>query len=87
MATEQRPKWWDWDLEISPHLLIRSEQRHFDEVDLRTMIEDAVSMEPELLPDRWRIETKWRRRAWRIVVDVDDHRKRVRVVTAFPVQS
>lgn len=87
MATERRPEWWDWDLELSPHLLIRSGQRHFDEFDLRTMIEEAVSMEPGSLPDRWRIDTKWRRRPWSIVVDVDEYRKRVTVVTAFPVES
>ncbi len=35
------PEWWDWELELSPHLLKRMEDRQFNEVDLRTMLHRA----------------------------------------------
>jgi hypothetical protein len=35
------PEWWEWELELTPHLLKRMVDRQFDEVDLRTMLADA----------------------------------------------
>jgi hypothetical protein len=29
------PEWWDWELELTPHLLKRLVDRGFTEVDLR----------------------------------------------------
>jgi len=33
------PEWWDWELDLSPHLLERMVDRGFSEVDLRRMME------------------------------------------------
>jgi len=33
------PEWWDWELELSPHLLKRMLDRGFTESDLRRMLE------------------------------------------------
>lgn len=41
------PGWWVWDLELTPHVLKRMEDRGFTEVDLRRMIDDARDLKPE----------------------------------------
>ena len=35
------PDWWEWELELSPHLEKRMVDRDFTELDLRTMLENA----------------------------------------------
>ena len=35
------PDWWDWELELTPHLLKRMIDREFSEVDLRIMLANA----------------------------------------------
>ena len=35
------PDWWEWELELTPHLEKRMEDREFTEVDLRAMLERA----------------------------------------------
>jgi hypothetical protein len=32
------PDWWEWELELTPHLEKRMEDREFTEVDLRAII-------------------------------------------------
>ncbi len=49
------PEWWDWELELSPHLLKRMEDRQFNEVDLRTMLARATSCHPDIVEGRWGI--------------------------------
>ncbi|HUP01553.1 MAG TPA: hypothetical protein VM737_08550 [Gemmatimonadota bacterium] len=36
-----RPDWWEWELELTPHLERRMEDRDFSEIDLRKMFEEA----------------------------------------------
>ena len=35
------PAWWNWELELTLHVLKRMEDRDFNEVDLRMMLEHA----------------------------------------------
>jgi hypothetical protein len=35
------PDWWDWQLELVPHLERRMEDRDFNELELREMLEVA----------------------------------------------
>ena len=35
------PAWWEWELEITPHLEKRMEDRDFTEIELREMLEQA----------------------------------------------
>ena len=51
------PEWWDWELELSPHLLKRMIDRRFTEVDLRRMLEHARGYAPDLVEGRWVIST------------------------------
>lgn len=33
------PHWWDWEIELTPHLEKRMEDRGFTELDLRGMLQ------------------------------------------------
>ena len=43
-----RPPWWEWELELTPHLLKRMVDRGFTELDLREMLEDATNCDPDV---------------------------------------
>jgi hypothetical protein len=79
------PEWWDWELELSPHLLKRMGDRRFTEVDLRRMLERATGHREDVVEGRWVIETRHTRRAWEVVVEPDRERRLLVVVTAYPV--
>ena len=77
------PNWWEWDLELTPHLLKRMIDREFSEVDLRIMFADAREVEP--VPDgRYRIVTQRELRIWEIIVEPDFTDQVVLVITAYP---
>jgi hypothetical protein len=40
------PHWWDWELELTPHLEQRMEERDFTELDVREMLEAARASRP-----------------------------------------
>ena len=79
------PEWWAWDLDLSPHLLKRMEDRGFNEVDLRTMLERASNYRPDVVERRWIIESRHQRLRWEIIVEPDNEVRLLVVVTAFPV--
>ena len=84
MTRRTWPAWWDWDLELTPHLLKRMVDRRFTEVDLRRMLEEATGYRDDLLPGRWVIETKLRKHRWEIIVEPDTALELLVVVTAYP---
>jgi hypothetical protein len=61
------------------------EDRGFNEVDLRTMLERASNYRPDVVDGRWIIETRHQRRRWEIVVEPDKELRLLVVVTAFPI--
>lgn len=79
------PPWWEWDLELSPHLLTRMVQRRFSEIDLRAMLEAATGLHPDVEPGRWVVEARRGRRAWEVIVEPDRSARVIVVVTAYPV--
>lgn len=81
------PEWWNWDLELSPHLLKRMIDRGFTETDLRTVMEAAVRLRPADEPGRWLVESSHESRAWHVIVEPDTIDKLVVVITAFPVET
>lgn len=81
------PEWWDWALELSPHVLKRMIDRGFTETDLRTMMDAAVSLRPAAEPGRWLVETSLESRPWHVVVEPDAIDELVVVITAFPAGS
>lgn len=85
MSRRDWPEWWDWELELSPHLFKRMDDRRFTEIDLQRMLERATGYRPDVIEGRWVIETRHRRRAWEVIVEPDRERQLLVVVTAYPV--
>lgn len=78
------PDWWDWEIELSPHLLERMVDRSFNEAELREMLEDASGFRRDVIESRYVIETRWNEGRWEIIVEPDDSTERLVVVTAYP---
>ena len=85
--SENQPDWGKWDLELSPHLLKRMEDRRFTELDLRAMLERSRAMDPDLVEGRWVIRTRHRRKTWEVIVEPDRDAKILVVITAYPVDG
>ncbi len=80
------PDWWNWELELTPHVEKRMEDRSFTEVDLRQLLEHATGARPDVLDGRFVIETRFRDRRWEVVVEPDEIEHLLVVVTAFGVE-
>ncbi len=80
------PDWWDWELELTPHVEKRMEDRGFTEVDLRQMLEQATGFRPDVIDGRFVVETRFRGVAWAVVVEPDEMEHLLVVVTAFGVE-
>ena len=85
MSVREWPEWWDWELELSPHLLKRMVDQRFTEVDLRRMLERATRYREDIVMGRWAIDTRHARRAWQVIVEPDWDRRLLVVVTTYPV--
>jgi len=81
------PEWWDWELELSPHLLKRMTDRRFTEIDLRRMLERAFDYREDVVEGRWVINARHRGKAWEVIVEPDWERQLLVVVTAYPVSE
>ena len=79
------PVWWDWELELTPHLEKRMEDRDFTEVDVRLMLEHASSYRAGESKGRFTVQTRLRGRAWEVVVEPDEVEHLLVVVTAYGV--
>lgn len=72
-------------MELSPHLLKRMVDRGFTEVELRHMLERAVRLRRDIVPGRWVVATRHRRRRWEVIVEPDYEAELLVVITAYPV--
>ncbi|MCI0562604.1 MAG: hypothetical protein MN733_29330 [Nitrososphaera sp.] len=63
----------------------RMEDRQFNEVALRTMLEHARSYRRDIVEGRWVIETHHEEHVWEVIVEPDVVSKLLVVVTAYPV--
>jgi hypothetical protein len=79
------PAWWEWELELTPHVEKRMEDRGFNEVELRAMLERATGFRPDEVEDRFLIETRFKGKPWEIVVEPDETDHLLVVVTAYGV--
>ena len=77
------PSWWDWELEMTPHLEERMEERDFTDIDVREMLEGATAFAPDVVAGRFVIEALLRGRRWHIVVEPDPDDRLLVVVTAY----
>lgn len=80
-----RPEWWQWELEFTPHLEKRMEDRGFSEIDLRVMVQQAHSHRRDVLRGRVVLNTRHRSRAWEVIVEPDAVRRTLVIITAYPV--
>lgn len=71
MSVRDWPEWWDWELELCPHLLKRMGDRRFTGIELRRMLERATGYREDVVDGRWAIETGHRRRVWEVIVELD----------------
>ena len=80
------PEWWDWELEVSPHLLKRMADRDFTELDVRSMLQGATRVRPDVEPGRWIVSASRRRRRWEVIVEPDPEiQVLIRDHCAYPV--
>lgn len=79
------PEWWEWEIEFTPHLLKRMEDRNFNEVDLREMLHRSKNYRKDIVEGRWVIETRHNRHLWEVIVEPDEFQNLLVVVTAYPV--
>jgi hypothetical protein len=86
LPTRKWPEWWDWELELSPHLLKRMVDRRFSETELRQMLHAASACYRDVVPERWVVEARHRKAPWEIVVEPDMGSRMLVVITAYPVE-
>jgi hypothetical protein len=79
------PDWWHWELELTPHLMKRMEDRDFNELDLRRMLEYARAYRPDLVEGRWVIEARHQGQPWEVIMEPDESERLLVVITAYPV--
>lgn len=63
------------------------EDRGFNEVDLRRMLEHAGSHRRDIVEDRFVIEARNAGRSWEVIVEPDPTRQLLVVITAYPVEQ
>ena len=70
---------------MSAHLLKRMEDRAFNEVDLRRMLERASGYRADIMEGRYIIEASHAGVPWEVIVEPDDVRVLLVGVSADPV--
>ena len=63
------PTWWDWDLEMTPHVERRMEDRDFSEVELRDMLIRATRLREDVVEGRFVATSRLRERDWEIILE------------------
>ena len=79
------PEWWEWELELSSHLFKRMASRDFSEIEVRNMLAKASGFRRDVVPGRWIIDTRHRRKPWEVIVEPDPDAQVLVVVTAYLV--
>ena len=87
MPLETPPDWWDFELELSPHVLDRMIDRDFSEADLRLMMDAADGLRPGVSLGRWIVEAPHHGDAWEVVVEPDELDRVIVVITAYKVTA
>ena len=80
------PGWWEWEIELSPHLLKRMIDRTINEPDLRLMMEDANGYHEDHVEGRWIITSTLAGRPWEIIVEPCLEEDVLVIVTAYPLE-
>lgn len=83
----QWPEWWNWTLELTPHIEKRMVQRDFNEIDLRTILYNAGGLKEDKEPGRWIVYSKIGSVNWEIIVEPDYNEQLLVAVTAYSVKD
>lgn len=86
MPLKHSPDWWEFELELSPHVLDRMIDRGFTEADLRLMVEVTDEIRPGSSSGRWILGTLFQRSRWEVVVEPDERDRVIVVITAYRVE-
>ena len=86
MPKSEWPVWWKWEIELSPHLFKRMDDRRLTEIDLRDMLERASGYYQDIVEGRYVILSKFRRKNWEIIVEPDNHLRLLVIITAYPLE-
>jgi hypothetical protein len=81
------PPWWNWDLLMTSHARERMADRGMNEIDLRGMLESATEYERDVVMGRWHIEVKHERRLWHLIVEPDNARELLVLITVYQVEE
>jgi len=77
------PPWWEWELELTPHIIKRMEDRGLTEVQLRAILERATSFAPNQVEGRFIIQGTHNRRPWHVIVEPDEDERVLIAVTCY----
>lgn len=80
------PAWWEWELELSSHLIKRMADRNFSELYLRRMLSIASDVRGDIVPGRWVVKTRHRGTSWMVIVEPDVETHLLIVITAYPLE-
>jgi len=72
---------------LSAHLLKRMEDRGFNEIELRRMLEYAGGHREDILIGRFVVDVRHRGLPWEVIVEPDEMRQLLVVITAYPVEQ
>jgi hypothetical protein len=61
------------------------DDRRFTEIDLGRMLQRASGYREDVVEGRWVVETRHRGKAWEVIVEPDQERRLLVVVTAYPI--
>jgi hypothetical protein len=61
------------------------EDRDFNELDLRQMLEGMSSYRADVVEGRWVIEARLRGQKWEVIVEPDMTEELLVVITAYPI--
>jgi hypothetical protein len=81
------PAWWDWELELTDHVIVRMEERDFTEIDLRAMLNHAISVHRLDSHGRWLARAPLKGQLWKVILEPDVLRHRIVVITAHRAQT
>lgn len=87
MPLQNKPRWWEFELELSPHVLDRMIDRGFTEADLRLMVEVTDEILPGSGSGRWILCTMLYRERWEVVVEPDESDHVIVVITAYRAEA
>jgi hypothetical protein len=63
------------------------EDREFNEVDLRRMLEHASAHRADIVDDRFVIDARHAAKRWEVIVEPDSERALLVVITAYSVEA